>query len=205
MAQSLFHLQERSNDFFKEHYHQFLWLLMGLLGLLILMLIIVVYEIYHRPLPEFRALQSDGQQKNLTAFEEPNLLPGTILRWASKAATIAYTFDFVNYAKQKELARPFFTPRGWVGYDRSVTQGVIADVIRNKLFVTSVVSGPPLIANQGDLPERGYTWRVQIPFIVTYQSANREERKSYRVTLMIVRVPTTTNPQGIGIDQFIME
>jgi intracellular multiplication protein IcmL len=65
------------------------------------------------------------------------------------------------------------------------------------------VVGTPVISNQGPLPGTDYAWRVQIPFLVTYQSANVTTRRNYMVIVSIIRVSTIENPQGIGIDQFV--
>jgi intracellular multiplication protein IcmL len=61
-----------------------------------------------------------------------------------------------------------------------------------------------VIANQGPIPDKEYAWRIQIPFLVTYQSMNITTKRNFYVLISIVRVPTNVNPQGIGIDQFVM-
>lgn len=193
----------KSSNFYRDHYHHIIIGLMVLIVLMISTVGVILYQMFHRPLPLFYAEQPNKQQMQLTPFEDPNLLPDTILRWASKAATTAYTFDFVNYNKQVALARPYFTDAGWQDYLRSVS-GLVDTIVANQLFVNGVVSGTPVIANQGPLPGTTYAWRVQIPFYVTYQSANTVSKRSYYVVLTIVRVPTSVNPQGIGIDQFLM-
>lgn len=193
----------KGNSFYCDHYHQLFWVLMVLIILTIVGGGVVYYQAMHRPLPVFTATEPKGQTMSLTPYDEPNLLPDTILQWASKAATVAYTFDFVNYNKQLALARPYFTTAGWQDYLRSVVS-LINTIIQNMLFVNGVVSGTPVIANQGPLPGKGYTWRVQIPFLVTYQSANTSYQRTFYVVLTIVRVPTEINPQGIGIEQFVM-
>lgn len=193
----------QDNDFYRNHYHQ---ILLGLIGLIVLTMIalgVLFYQIMHRPLPQFNAVQPDGKRMLLIPYEEPNLLPSTILRWASKAATVAYTFDFVSYNQQTAAARPYFTEDGWNDYLSSVNK-LINYIVENKLFVNGVVSGPPVISNQGPLPGKGYVWRVQIPFLVTYQSENTTNKRNFFVVLSIVRVPTNINKQGIGIDQFVM-
>src|SRR3990167_6230691 len=89
-----------NNSFYCNHYHH---VILGLMMLIVLLMIAVgalLYQMSHRPLPTFYALQSNGQKMELVPSQEPNLLPDTIIRWASKAATVAYTFDFVNYSKQ---------------------------------------------------------------------------------------------------------
>lgn len=193
----------RDNSFYCNYYHYFLYGLMIIIFLMMIAVGVVFYQMLHRPLPVFYAIQPDGSKMTLTSYEEPNLLPDTLLRWASKAATTAYTFDFVNYDKEIGQARPYFTAGGWKDFLASLSN-VITTIVKNKLIVSGIVSGAPVIANQGPLPGRGYVWRVQIPFLVTYQSANTTSKRRFYVVMTIVRVPTEINPQGIGIDQFVM-
>lgn len=193
----------RDNAFYREHYHHVFYVLMALIGIMVLAVCVVFYQMYNRPLPQFHALQPDGKRMLLLPYKEPNQLPDTILRWASKAATTAYTFDFVRYNSQIAAARPYFTENGWRGYINSVS-GLINRITQDQLFVNGVVSGTPVISNQGKLPGVGNTWRVQIPFLVTWQSANQTRKEDYTVILTIINVPTHVNPAGIGIDQFIM-
>lgn len=193
----------QNNDFFRNHYHHVIICVIGLLFLLIIVLAILFYQVMNRPLPQFNAVQGDGKTMLLIPNEQPNLLPDTILRWASKAATVAYTFDFVNYNSQTAAVRPYFTEDGWQDYLNSVNS-LIKTIVQNQLFVNGVVAGAPVISNQGNIPGRGYVWRVQIPFLVTYQSANTTSKQRYFVIISIVKVPTNVNKQGIGIDQFVM-
>lgn len=194
----------KDNGFYRKHYHHVIYGVMGLIVLMMVAMGFMFYQVYYRPLPQFTAVQKDGKSMLLIPYDEPNLLPDTILRWASKAATLAYTFDFVNYNAQTAAVRPYFTEDGWNDYLGSVNR-LIATVIQNQLFVNGVVEGTPVISNQAsDFPGKGYVWRVQIPFLVTYQTANTSVKKEFIVILSIVKVPTSYNKQGIGIDQFLM-
>lgn len=193
----------RDNSFYQRYYHYFILALIAVIFLTIFAVSFVLYQTKHRPLPTFFAVNPEKKELSLPAFTEPNLLPDTILRWASKAATAAYTFDFYNYREQIQAVRPYFTEAGWNDYLASV-DSLINNIVQNQLFINGVVAGTPVISNQGELPRKGYVWRVQIPFLVTYQSANTTSKRNYLVTLVLVRVPTNENPQGIGIDQFVM-
>lgn len=193
----------RDNAFYRYYYHYFLIGIMTILTILIAAVAVVLYQAMNRPLPQFFASQANGQQIPLVAFDEPNLLSDTLLRWASQAAVLSYTFDFYNYKDQIAMARPYFTADGWNDYLGGVNN-LLEDIVANKLFSYGVVSGTPVISNQGELPDIGYTWRIQIPFLVTYRSASAASTSNFMVTITIVRVPTNINPQGIGIDQFVM-
>ncbi|HLB42393.1 MAG TPA: DotI/IcmL/TraM family protein [Gammaproteobacteria bacterium] len=191
------------NNFYHRHFHH---IIIGVIISIIVMMVLIVLVLYqtsHIPLPVFLAVQSNEQRMELKSYEEPNLLPDTILRWASKAATIASTYDFSNYNNQLAVARPYFTESGWSSYQRSVTR-LINAIVANQLVVNGIVTGTPVISNQGPLGV-DYAWQVQMPFLVAYQPASAPPyQRSYFVVLTIVKVPTSSNPQGIGIDQFVM-
>lgn len=192
----------RSNGFYRDHYHRVIVILMIVFACTVGCVAFLLYQFVTRPLPEFMAA-ADTQKMVLTPFEKPNLLPETIVRWASKAATAAYTFDFVNYNAQINAVRPYFTDAGWVDYNNSVSK-LIGNIVQSQIFVYGIIAGTPVISNQGELPDKGFVWRVQIPFLVTYQSNGPMVKKKFFVILSIVEVPTSVNPQGIGIDQFVM-
>ena len=194
---------DRNNQFYRARFQTVVMASLAAIVVIMALVVLLLYQVSSRPLPTFTAVAPNKQALKLTSSYEPNLLPDTLIKWASKAAVAAYTFDFVNYKKQIEAVRPYFTEDGWSQYQSSV-QGLISTIADNKLFVNSVVSGPPVISNQGDLTGRGYAWRVQLPFLVTYQSAQSTTHKNFMVLITIIRIPTTTNPKGIGIDQFVM-
>lgn len=190
-------------NFYRSHYHHLIMGIMLIIFLMIVVIAIMFYQIVNRPLPQFNAVEPDGKSMLLVPYDQPNLSPDTIVRWASKAAILAYTFSFENYNNQIKAARPYFTEDGWQDYLGSVNK-LINTIVQNQLIINGVVSGTPVISNQGTLPGKGYVWRIQIPFLVTYQSANTSVKRNYYVVISIVRVPTSVNKQGIGIDQFLM-
>jgi intracellular multiplication protein IcmL len=164
---------------------------------------LVLLQVMNRPLPHFYEQRPDHKEVPLRPYEEPNYLPQTILNWASTAAVGSYTFNFANYEKTMPLVRHYYTSGGWVAYQNAVSN-VISRIVKAQLIVQGVVAGPPVISNQGPLPGHGYSWRVQIPFLVTYLSAGESRSQKYFVIMLIVKVPTTADPQGIGIDSFVM-
>jgi hypothetical protein len=193
----------REIQYYRDNYPYFIIATMAIIVLIFFAAVFLVYQLKHQPTPVFYAIQPNGQQRLLTSNEEPNLLPSTILRFASKAAITAYTFSFSNIKANLALSRPYFTTAGWEAY-RSSVSAIIDSVMKNQLFVNGIVFGAPVISNQGMLPATGYTWRVQIPLLVVYQSANTTATRKFYVVLTVIKQPTYINPRGIGIDQFVM-
>jgi intracellular multiplication protein IcmL len=192
-----------SNLFYKNYYQQVVFLIWGLITTVILLAILLMYQVLHRPLPVFSAVTTDRRAMSLVPYDEPNLMPNTLIRWASKAAVAAYTFNFVDHEKQINTARNYFTPGGWSAYQDAIS-GTVARVVKQQLFVYGVVTKPPVISNQKPLPLDGYSWQIQIPFLATYQSAEQSRSTDYFVIVTVVKVPTSVNPDSIGIDTFEM-
>jgi len=191
-------------SFYNKRFPQLLFSLCLAIVFLILFALIVLYQVLHRPYPSFHGETISGEQRELMPHSDANLLPSTILNWASKAAVAAYTFSFdPNFAaKQLALSRPYFTVDGWDNYKSSVA-GVIQDVTNKQLVVTGVVSGAPVIASQGDNGS-GYIWHLQLPFLVTYQASDAIQISYYLILMDVVKVPASENPSGIGINRFVM-
>ena len=190
------------NSFYRNYYHYFFYVMALLVFALLAMAGVVIHILNNRPEPVFYAKDPDNKTMLLTGTSQPNLLPDTIIRFASKAAVLAYTYDFAHYEAQLAAVKPYFTKSGWDAFNSKLANQ-IQDVRTKRLFVNGVVVGTPVINNQGELPDRGYVWRVVIPFLITFQSASETSKSNYTIEVSVVHVPTTDNPQGIGIDQFI--
>jgi intracellular multiplication protein IcmL len=193
----------RENSFYREHYAHILIAVMGFVFVIILLNGFLLYQLANRPLPVFTAVEPDGKTMALTPYDHPNLQPDVITRFASEAATYAYTFDFASYKDQIQQVKKYFTPDGWNDYLLSVDP-LITTLVAKQLAANGVVTGPAVINNEGELYGKGYSWRVAVPFSVTYLSADSRAQNSFMVVITIVKVPTSENKQGLGIDQLVM-
>jgi intracellular multiplication protein IcmL len=77
-------------------------------------------------------------------------------------------------------------------------------VITQQVNLTGLVSGQPVILQQGSLMGQ-YTWKVQMPVLLTFENANQKSTKRILVTVLIVNVPTQQSPQAIAIKEFWSE
>ena len=66
-----------------------------------------------------------------------------------------------------------------------------------------MVTRAPVILEERVINGR-YAWRIQMPMVINYQSANESYPSSTTVTLTVTRVSTVTSPRGVGIAQFIV-
>jgi intracellular multiplication protein IcmL len=203
MADDAIELVRLRNEFYRDSYRRVLAIL--LLAFLIVFILIsaLVYVITHPPAPKYFATDSTGRIVPLIPLDQPNLSTPALLQWANIAAVAAFTFDFVNYRQQLQAASEYFTPPGWEAYMQAVqSSNNLGAVIEKKLTVSAVATGAPVVLQQGILNGR-YSWKVQIPLLVTYQSANQISQQNLVATLFIARVSTLNSAQGVGIAQFI--
>ncbi len=191
------------NEFYRDSYRKVVG---GLLVCILIILMLVgglIYIVNNPPTPKYFATSTDGRIMPLVPLNRPNLSAAALLQWANTAAIAVYTYNFVNYRQALQAASDYFTPDGWKAFmDALQSSNNLNAVIDKKLIVSAVATGAPVILEQG-LLFGTYTWRVQMPMLVTYQSASQFSQQSVTVTMLITRVPTLSSPLGIGIAQFI--
>ena len=165
---------------------------------------VLVYLITHPPLPKYFATSINGRITPLFPLDEPNQSDSAVLQWANQAAIAAFSYNFVNYRRELQAASGFFTGNGWRQFLEALRASNNLDAVTaKKLVVSAVATRAPIILRKGHLNGR-YVWRIQMPILVTYQSASQFSQQNNVVTMLVTRVSTLNNPRGIGIDQFIV-
>jgi len=194
----------KSYHYYRIYFPILLIALVIAIAAMIILVIYLQYQVEHRPLPSFTASNPARQQMTLKVYQEPNLMPNTIISWVSRATIDAYTFKFSQTDQQiYRNLQSYFTDEGANAFYSSL-RAVLTSLKQKQLITNCAINGPVVIANQGDYPGKGKSWRVQVPFLVTYEGSGIRDTKSYRVNVLVLKVPTTDNPAGIAIDQFRM-
>lgn len=190
------------NNFYRDNYRKVVGALLIALFAIIALSGAVVYLVMNRPAPTYFAATDSGKIIPMVPLGRPMLSNKAVIRWASNAAVSAYTFNFLNYREQLQNASQYFTASAWKGYlNKLKSSGNLDAVLKRKLIVTAVPAGAPVVVNQGQLDGR-YAWRIQMPMLATYQSSSQTKYSNpLLVTILVVRVSTTTNPEGVSIAQ----
>lgn len=203
MTETALELVRLRNEFYRDNYRRIVSIL--LLTFLIIGLLIgaLIYVVTHPPSPKYFATDTTGRIVPLLPLDQPNMSTATLLQWANMASVAAFTYNFVDYRAQLQAASEFFTTEGWQAFLQSIVSSNNLTAVKAKnLVVSAVATGAPIITQQGVVDGR-YTWQVQMPMLVTYQSASQVTPQSLMVTLVITRISTLDSPTGIGIAQFI--
>jgi len=192
------------NAFYRDSYHRVLIILLFSILINVALGSILFYQVTHPPAPKYFATSINGRITPLWPLNKPNQSDSSVLQWANQAAIAAYTYNFVNYRGELQAASQFFTPGGWTEFLQALQSANTLDLVRTKkLVVSAVATRTPVILQKGLLLGR-YTWRVQMPVLVTFQSASEFVQQRNVVTMLITRISTLNSPRGIGISQFIV-
>lgn len=164
---------------------------------------LLVYIITHPPKPVYFATSINGRITPLVPLNAPNQSDSAVLQWANQAAIAAFSYNFVNYRSELQAASGFFTAQGWDQFLSALQDSNNLDAVKvKKLVVSAVATSAPIFLQKGVLNGR-YAWRIQMPLLVTYQSASEFSQQNLTVTMLVTRVDTLNSPRGIGISQFI--
>lgn len=195
------------NDFYRDNYRRIVIALFLLLFVILAQAGVIYYLLTHRPLPVYFATTNNGRVMRIlpvVPLDEPNVPNSTLLQWATDAASSAFTYDFVNYRAQLQKSSVYFTTSGWRAFLQELESSRNLLAVQSKrLVLSAVVTKAPVILEERVINGR-YTWRVQMPMVITYQSANESTSSNTTVTLTISRVSTVNSPRGIGITQFVV-
>lgn len=204
MAEDALTVVALRNKFYKDSQRKVILALLIAIVVNVVLASLVVYMITHPPAPKYFATSINGRITPLFPLDEPNQSDSAVLQWANQAAIAAFTYNFVNYRDELQASSGFFTAEGWDQFLGALEQSNNLDAVKaKKLVVSAVATRVPIILQKGVLNGR-YSWRVQMPILVTYQSASEFTQQNNVVTMLITRVSTLNSPRGIGISQFVV-
>lgn len=192
------------NAFYRDGQRKLMLILLMSLVANLVIAALLGYLITHPPKPKYFATSINGRITPLFALDEPNQSDSAVLQWANQAAIAAFTYNFVNYRNELQASSGFFTSQGWNQFLSALEDSNNLEAVKaKKLIVSAVATSAPIILQKGVLSGR-YSWRVQMPILVTYQSASEFSQQRNVVTMLITRISTLNSPRGIGIAQFVV-
>lgn len=193
------------NDFYKDKSKTLIKIFMLSILLNVILGFLLIYLILNPSPPKYFATTINGRITPLFALDEPNQSDAAVLQWSAEAATAAFSYNFVNFRDAFQKASGYFTSDGWDQFVNALNSSNNLKAVKaKKLIVSSVPERAPIILRKG-LINNKYAWRVQVPLLITYQSASEFNKSNVVVEMTIYRVSTLNSPRGIGISQFIVQ
>ncbi len=195
---------EMRNNFYRDGQQKVVLILLLSILVNFVLAAILIYIITHPPAPKYFATSISGRITPLFPLNEPNQSDSAVLQWANQAAIASFSYNFVNYRTELQASSGFYTAEGWDQFLKSLqdSNNLLA-VKASKLVVSAVATSAPIILQKGVLNGQ-YTWMVQMPMLVRYQSASEFSEQNNVVTIRVTRVSTLNSPRGIGISQFVV-
>lgn len=191
------------NNFYRDGQRKMILILLFSIIANVILASMLTYVILHPPEPRYFATSINGRITPLVALNAPNQSDSAILQWANQAAIATFSYNFVNYRSELVAASGFFTAEGWDQFISALGASNNLEAVKaKKLVVSAVATSAPVILQKGVLNGR-YAWRIQMPILVTYQSASEFSQQTLNVTMLVTRVDTLNSPRGIGIAQFV--
>lgn len=192
------------NALSRERYEFQLRIVYVLLGLLGVSMVANVYFGLRQPEYVYYALSSEGKLTPVTPLENPIQSKEQVLAWTAESLSVAFSLSFGNYQQQLSDSRYLFTSSGWEGFQQALARnGMLDAIISQKLVASAVPAGAPVINSSGVVADGRYGWRVEMPLIVTYQSASGANSSTFVLEAIVQRVPESENPRGLAIGQII--
>ncbi len=194
------------NEFYRDGFRNLIRIaiLEGVIivGLILTLIVYINNSVSH---DRYFATTADGRIMQLAPLNQPYMTTAALLSWVAQAATDVMTFGFHDYQRQLQAASRHFTKTGWETFTTALQASRIVESVQaQQQVVTAVPRSAPVLLKQGVLNGR-YRWVIQMPIQVSYKATNSNRNDNLLLTLVIERVPSLENPDGVGIEQWIAE
>ena len=199
------HVQRRYETWMKSHERMSKTLLVMVFVSAVLLVSFLVI-LYHKPEPVYFATRVDGGVLPLVPLSTPFLTDGQVTNFAVEAVTHAMTIDFANWRNDLLSASKYFEqPEGWNNFLDAMEISGMLNYIRDHRLVSTVVASGAVITSSGLAEGKNYTWKVQIPLVITYESASEISRDSLLAELVVSRLPTWEAPDAVGVSRIVVK
>ena len=153
-----------------------------------------------RPGPVYFATDPKGRITPLTPVSEPYLTDAQVIQFATEAVAQSMTITFSGWRQELTEARQYFElPNGWNSFVDALENSNYLDYIRNRRLNSTAVAQGAVITRTGTDARGRHSWILQVPIIVTYESAQEQSRDNFLAEIRLVRLPTWDVPRGIGV------
>jgi intracellular multiplication protein IcmL len=136
---------------------------------------------------------------------KPGVANEVVSVWANEALMTTLNYSYVNYQEQFQTASTYFTKEAWKNYLETLRiSKTLVRVEKEQMVASATIQGAPIISDSGVVNGR-YTWKVQMPVLLSYQNARQHLKQSGVVTMIITRVDGQLGVRGLAIDQLLIQ
>jgi intracellular multiplication protein IcmL len=192
------------NEFYRDGFRNMLRIAIAESIIIVaLILTFIVYINASKPQDHYFATTADGRIMQLVPLNLPNMGTSALMSWAAQSATEVMTFGFHDYQRRMQQSSRHFTRHGWENFTNALQKSrIIESIESNHQVVTAQPGGAPILVQEGVFNGK-YRWVVDLPLTVTYLAGAANRTDNLMIRLVIDRVPSLENPNGVGIEQWI--
>lgn len=192
------------NEFYRDGFRSVLKIAIAEAIIIVaLILTFIAYMNATKAQDHYFATTADGRIMQLVPMNVPNMGTSALLSWAAQSATEVMTFGFHDYQRRMQQSSRHFTSYGWESFTSALQKSrIIESVEALQQVVTAQPRSAPILIQEGVFNGK-YRWVVDLPLTVTYQAGSSSRTDLLTIRMVIDRVPSLENPNGVGIEQWI--
>ncbi len=162
------------------------------------------YVVAHSTVYITVAATPDGRIIEATPLDEPIMSDAALRNWTVTAVTEAFTLGHHDWRMRLAAVRDHFTDDGYAGYTSALADSLFLDRLTDNLQVASAVAtGAPVITATMFFDGQA-AWAVEFPLLVTFHAGSRTLNQKMTAEVLVMRVPLSDRPAGIGVQQLIV-
>jgi len=194
------------NEFYRDGFRNLIKIVI-LEGVIIigLILTLIVHINNSVAYDRYFATTADGRIMQLSPLNERFLTDSALVSWVAQAATEVMTFGFHDYQRRLQQASRHFTKTGWETFSAAMEKArIIESVTAQRQVVVASPRSAPVIRQHGVAGGK-YRWVLEMPLSVEYRAREQARTDNLKLTLVVERVSSLENPNGVGIHQWLAE
>ncbi len=168
-----------------------------------LILTFVSYMYVTQPKDHYFATTADGRIMKLVPLNLPNMSTSALMSWVVQSSTEVMTFGYHDYQRRLQQSSRHFTRYGWETFTNALQRSRIVESVEAlRQVVTAKPRSAPILVQEGVFNGK-YRWVVDLPLEVSYKATTSGRTDNLMVRMVIDRVMSLENPNGVGIEQWI--
>ena len=172
-------------------------------GLCLVALLVAAWALTRPPENKYFATRISGELIELTPLDQPHRSDSQVTNFSVDAITRSLSLDFANFRQELADAEAFFTESGWQAFLAELQRSGNLDLIRNRRMISSAVANGAVVLRKGVDGSGTYTWQVEMPLTITYQSSSESQVQELTMLVEVKRVPTWTSDSGVAVSRLI--
>jgi intracellular multiplication protein IcmL len=192
------------NDYYRDGAYMMTLVVNIQAGLIFLLtLVFSVYLCLQENHDRYFAETADGKIMPMSGLHLPNMGRMALSSWAATAASQIMTFGFNDIDTSFAQSRKYFTADGWDSFKKAVMKSKLIDsIMATQQIATAVPLTTPTLKQDGLMMDGNEGWVFDVPLLVTFRAGGDIRPSQKTVHMVIEKMPTRENPNGVGISEW---